>query len=229
MAATAVSDYADPGTSGLDIVWIGAAVSGTNPAIVCLFSLVDATATITGVSVSAGLTAGTPVEVISIRNGTAYISIWVIPAPAGTGTITATRSATVEFNANAILFQGAHQTTPCPGADAQSTTGSTSPLNVTCPNVTANDAIAGMGSVVGGDNPQWTVGTQTFFENSDSLNSAAGYREGNGGATVTFGATGTEALAAVRVAAAAAGLINLPRVTAGAEIQRPFNMQRGRR
>src|SRR6187549_1089896 len=136
MAVAYVSDTDKTPTTGSSFTYTSFAVSGTNPVILVCIALDSTTATVSSVACSAGLTSGTPVEVKTQRstggNTATWVSIWAIPAPSGTGTITVTLSASVPWQSNAILLSGADQTTPCPGADAGSASGSTpSPLSVT--------------------------------------------------------------------------------------------------
>jgi hypothetical protein len=214
VAVAYVSDTDKTPATGTSIAYTSFAVSGTNPVIVLIIAYYDAatTTTVSGVAVSAGLTAGTPVEVVFRRctanSGTA-VSIWAIPAPSGTGTITATLSASVPWQSNAILLQGADQTTPCPTGDAASTDnagGATNPLSVTPANLTANDAAVGGGANGnGGDAPTFNQ-TETFNNNTSIVNLAAGYHLGTGAVTVTWGSQdAVDTLAAVRVVASAGG------------------------
>lgn len=210
MAVSYTSDTDKTPATGTSIAYTSFAVSGTNPVILLLIALNSATATVSSVVLSAGLTGGTLVEVITIRNtqgaNNTYLSIWAIPAPTGTGTITATLSASVPWQSNAILMAGADQTTPCPGADAVTATGVTNPLTVTPANLTANDAAVGIGANGNdGDAPTFNQ-TQTFNNNTTTINAAAGYHLGTGAVTVTWGTpSSVDAMAAVRVAAAAGG------------------------
>jgi hypothetical protein len=209
MAVAYVSDTDQTPATAASFTYPSFAVSGTNPVILVLTAVnTVAGATVTNVAVSAGLS-GTPAAVIAVANtlvsGTTYVSVWAIAAPSGTGTITVTLSASAAYQSNAILFQGADQTTPCPGADAVSAQGATNPLSVTPANLTANDAAVGIGSnATDGDAPTWNQ-TQTFNNNSTSVNAAAGYHLGTGAVTVTWGSpVAADLLAAVRIAATAA-------------------------
>jgi hypothetical protein len=209
VAATYISDADQTPATAASFTYPSFAVSGTNPVILVLTAVASvAGQTVTNVAVSAGLS-GTPVAVIAFSNTvvslTSYLSIWAIVAPSGTGTITVTLSASAAYQSNAILFQGADQTTPCPGADAVSAQGVTNPLSVTPANLTANDAAVGIGcNATDGDAPTWNQ-TQTFNNNGTAVNAAAGYHLGTGAVTVTWGTPSTtDTLVAVRVAAAAA-------------------------
>jgi hypothetical protein len=174
-----------------------------------MIALDSATATISSVAVSAGLTSGTPVQVITLRGGfdPIYLAVWAIPAPSGTGTITVTLSASVPYQSNAILFSGADQTTPCPTGDAasQDASGSSS-ATCTPANLTANDAAAGLcGNAERGDAPAWGQ-TQTFNNNTSNVNMAAGYHLGTGAVTASWGSPPLSAvIAAARVVAATGG------------------------
>lgn len=213
MAVAFTSDTDKTPATASSFTYTSFAVSGTNPVIlvcIALFSPGTGTFTVSSVVVSAGLTAGTPVEVKNIQtsagaNGT-FISIWAIPAPSGTGTITVTLSGSTAYQSNAILMSGADQTTPCPAADAASTSGVTNPLSVTPANLTANDAAVGMGGNGNdGDAPTFQQ-TQTFNNNTTSINAAGGYHLGTGAVSVNWGtASSIDSLVGVRVAAASAG------------------------
>lgn len=206
MAVAYISDADKTPATSSSIVWTSYAVSGTNPVILVLIALDHATATVSSVAVSAGLSAGTPVEVTTFRSTSVYLSLWAIPAPTGTGTITATLSASVPWQSTAMLMQGAHQTTPCAGADAVSTGSESAGVStVTVSNFVAGDAAVGIGAVVGGDDPIFTQ-NQIFYDNSTSINASAGYNLAAATLSVTWGSTGSaRGLAGVRVAQASAG------------------------
>lgn len=130
----------------------GITVSGTNPVLMVGIGLASDTATITAVTWSLG--SGTPFEVKNIRAGTAYASVWAIPAPtAGAGTISVSVSeAAIYHQAAASVFSGADQTSSVSStgdADAESFTplgtgGVTRYLTVTPLNLTANDCSFGV-------------------------------------------------------------------------------------
>lgn len=178
------------------------AVSGTNPTIIIVAAINSITASVSSVVLSAGLTGGTPYLVKQQHSvaGATTMEIWAIPAPAGTGTITVSYSSSLNHQCNAILMQGADQTTPAIIAEAAATTGSVSPLSVTPSNLTANDAVVYGGAIDGGDGPIAISGTETFNGNSTNVNMAAGYRLGTGSVSVTFNVTTTsEVMIGVRV------------------------------
>ena len=214
MAVGYTSDTDQTPATSSSIVYTSFAVSGTNPVILLLIGLNSATATVSSVVLSAGLSGGTPVE-FTLRNDTTYLSLWCIPAPTGTGTITATLSASVDWQSNAILMSGADQTTPCPsgaGNTGTATGEATNPLVITLGNLTANDAAVGFGAnTLAGDHPDWmnngdAASGDTFFNNSTNVNMAGGYRLGTGDVSMNWVATsGTDSFLAVRVVAAAGG------------------------
>lgn len=197
-----------------DLVLTSFAVSGTNPVIVLNIAWSSTTVTVSSIVLSAGLTGGTPVEIKTLRSTagtgkTTNISVWAIPAPSGTGTITVNLSGAVDCFLDALLLQGADQTTPCPIADAVSTQGITNPLTVTAANLTANDATVGAGgNSTGGDAPVWT-GTgqvETFNSNTSNVNAGSGYKIGTGSVSVTWGTpSDDDEIVAVRVAAVGGG------------------------
>lgn len=204
MSVAYISDVDDTGTAISSNV-TAFAVSGTNPVVVVGIAFEHATATVASVVCGGGLTSSTPVEVKTVRNVATFESIWAIPAPTGTGTITVTFSASVLFRVNYILMQDAHQTTPCPTADAVSSVAATNPNNLTPANLTANDASVGIGAnTAGGDAPVFTP-NETINDNSGTINCAGGYKLGTGAVTVTWGVVADNAMLAVRVAQAAGG------------------------
>jgi len=214
MAVSYTSDTDKTPTTGSSFTYTSFAVSGTNPVIVLLIALADDTATVSSVAVSAGLTSGTPVEVITVRSvggdtPHTYLSGWAIPAPSGTGTITVTLSASVAWQSTAILLAGADQTTQCPtgAGNVGSPTGiSPNPLTITLGNLAAGEIGVGLGAQsTTGDGPTFDQ-TETFNNNTTNVNAAAGYRTGAGAISVTWTATSSnDSLIAIRVVAAGAG------------------------
>lgn len=215
-AVTYTSDVDKTPATGTSIAYTAFAISGSNPVVALLIALDSTTATVSGVVCSAGLTCGTPVEVKTQRDVNdalrTYVSLWCLPAPSGTGTITATLSASVPWQSNAILLAGAHQTTPCTGGDAVSANAATSPLSVTPANLGVNDAAAAMCANAGnGDAPTFTS-TQTFNNNTTNVNAAGGYHLGTGAVACTWGtATTDDVIVAIRIATAAGGAAALVR------------------
>jgi len=214
-AVAYISDVDKVNTTGSSIAWTSYAVSGSNPTIVLLIATnssdPNSTMTVSSVVLSAGLTGGTPIECGTRRQGAStaisYVSIWAIPAPTGTGTITATLSASVAYQATAILMSGAHQTTPCASGDTVTAgTNTPNPLSVTPANLTANDAAVGMGANANdGDAPTFNQ-TSVVNSNSTAVNAAGGYHLGTGAVTVTWGvAANDDNLVGARIQAAAAG------------------------
>lgn len=182
-------------------------VSGTNPVILIVAGLDSAAGTVSSVVLSAGLTSGTPYLVKAQRNGTAQLEIWAIPAPTGTGTITVSYSVSVNHQCNAILMQGADQTTPAIIAEAVSATSASSPLGLTPSNLTANDAAVYSCGVVSGDGPNASSGVQTFIGNLTTMNMAAGYRIGTGALSCTYSSSASNAMVGIRVQAPSSGIV----------------------
>jgi hypothetical protein len=215
MAVAYVSDTDSGPAIGTSIVWAGFAVSGANPVIVLAIALSGSASaeTVTSVVCSAGLTSGTPVEVNRLQaNSGTIVSIWKIPAPVGTGTITANLSASMAHQACALLLQGADQTDPCPIADATNASGvSPDPLTVTPANLTANDAVVACGAnALAGDNPRFNNPSYTgeiYHDNTSDVNIAVGYHLGTGAVAVKWegGPHAASALVGVRVKAVTVG------------------------
>lgn len=216
-AVTYTSDADKAPATGTSIAYTSFAISGSNPVVTLLIALDSTTATVSGVVCSAGLTCGTPVEVKTKRDVNdalrTYVSVWCLPAPSGTGTITATLSASVQWQSNAILLAGAHQTTPCPGADAVTANAITEPLSVTPTNLTANDAaVAFCGNAGAGDNPTFTS-TQTYANNTTNVNAAGGYHLGTGAVACSWvSQSSDDVIVAIRVAEAGGGAAVIPRL-----------------
>ena len=204
------ADDVNPGATSTS-VFTSFAVSGTNPAILIVIAM--RATSVSSVVLSAGLTSGTPYLVKTQTNGNTTMEIWAIPAPTGTGTITVTLGTAATHQTNAILVQGADQTTPAPIADSASTTGSTSPLTVSPTNLTANDAVIyGGGQTDSGDAPL-VADTQTFIGNSGTTNMSAGYRLGTGSVSVSWGiAAPTEVVVAARVQEPTTGAVIIPSI-----------------
>jgi hypothetical protein len=195
MAVAYISTTRDDGTNAAS-AFSGFVTSGTNPVVVLLIGLKHATATVSSVVLTGGITSGTPVEVKTIREVATYLSIWAIPAPTGTGTITINFSTSVLYHSAALLLQGADQTTPC--TDGASAHGATNPLTVTCANLTASDASVGIGANTnGGDAPVFTGTAETLNDNGDLINVAGGYKLGTGAVSVLWGVVADDALAAL--------------------------------
>lgn len=206
MAVAHTSDTDKTPATGSSFTYTSFAVSGTNPVILVWIGLDSTTATVSSVAVSAGLTAGTPVEVKTQRFNASYSSIWAIPAPSGTGTITVTLSASVPWQSNAELMSGADQTTPCPGADSVSAGAETTSQSLTPANLTANDAsYMGAASTVAGNPTGITGGTATYTNGTTSVNAQTGYRLGTGALVANWDDSSDQASVAVRVMAAAGG------------------------
>lgn len=208
MSVAYVSDVDATGSTTPITIGSTAVGATANPVIVVMVSLFTTGGeTVTGVTWN-GASSGTPVNVKSLVNptGPGYLSIWAIPAPVGTGTITVTLSANAEYSANAILFSGADQTTPCPAADAGSVSNDdvSTTLSVTPANLTANDAAVGCGHNVNGGDGATLNQTVTLSNNAGFENSSFGYHLGTGAISVSWapGNQSHDAVVAARIAAA---------------------------
>lgn len=233
------ADSTGPGSTVTSFAFTSYAISGTNPAVAIGIGLSDNTISVSSVVCSAGLTCadqgngannglGVVAQNAAGSNNT-RVEIWSLAAPSGTGTITVTFSGAVQYQANALLFSGADQATPCPAADATGTTGATNPLSVTPANLTANDAVVGFGANANdGDAPTFQQ-TQTFNNNTTIINAAGGYHLGTGAVSVSWGSpVAIDVMVAARVVAAASGPLSLSSKVDNALV-RPFNMSQGRR
>lgn len=179
----------------------------TNPVIVVGIGLEGTTVTVSSVSWSLG--SGTAVEVLTARKSDAFASVWAIPAPtAGAGTVAVTLSASVAYQGGAETFTGAHQTTPCPAADAVASTPTGAPANVTITpaNLTANDASFGTGVNTVSNNPTGITANDRFKNSTTNVNIQVGDSSGTGALTATYTDTSdNRAAVGVRIAEAAAG------------------------
>lgn len=157
---------------------ISITVSGTNPVLFVGVGLASDTAAVTAVTWSLG--SDTPYEVGTIRVGTAYASVWAIPAPgAGAGTITVTNSGAAVHQGAASVFQGAAQTSAVSSADdihtdskTTGTGGADVTLTVTPLNLTADDCSFGLSvNTVAGDENGFT--TNDRYKNSSTATNLA--------------------------------------------------------
>jgi len=215
MAVAYISDADQTPATSATITYSSFAVSGSNPVIVVAVALKSATATVSSVVCSAGLTSGTPVEIKNFRGGTGDVlttfgSIWVIPAPVGTGTITVNLSASVPWQSNAILFSGADQTTPRSSGDAVtlqslSTDPSPNTLTVTPTNLTANDAAVIIGVSTSFGTITGVQQTVTYTDGGTDPNASVGYHLGTGSVSCLWsaftGRQGEEVVVAIRLIA----------------------------
>jgi hypothetical protein len=180
---------------------ISITVSGTNPVLMAGIGLDSATATVSSVSWSLG--SGTPLEVKNARSGTAFGSLWAIPAPvAGAGTLTINKSAAaINHQIDALVYSDAHQATPCPAADAVSSVAASASETLTPANLTANDATCGMGVNTVGDNPTGVNPNNRYTNSTTSVNLQTGDNTGTTGVTVTYspGSGGSYAKIAARI------------------------------
>lgn len=203
LAVAYTSDVDKTPATGSSFTYTSFAVNGINPLIIVCIGMASTTATVSSVAVSAGLTASTPVEVKTVRDSDAYTSIWAIPAPSGTGTITVTLSASVPWQSHAILLANADQRIPCPTEDAVTATdpgGIFSSLSLTPTNLTNEDASVGFASLTVAGEPSGFLPNQTFLNTTTSVNSTGGYRLGFGSVTSNYiSVNGFKAMVAVRV------------------------------
>lgn len=174
-------------------------VSGTNPVLLIDVGMDSTTATVSSVSWSLG--SGTPVEVKNSRSGTAFASVWAIPAPgAGAGTVTVNKSAAaINHQIDVSCFSGADQTTPCPTADAVADTldgGSLTPAHLA-----AGDATNGCAVNTIAGNPAGVSPNSRYVNTTTSINIEAGDATGATGLTYTTNGGGASiAKVAVRIA-----------------------------
>lgn len=182
------------------------AISGSNLVIVVYIGLSAATEVVNSVVWNSG--SGTPVEIGARRDGgTAYISVWAIPAPvAATDTFTVALSGNVPYQISADYFTGADQTTPCPIADMDNLGILNGVATTMTPaNVGASDAMAAnLTHTLAGDSHGWTTGSLSYESNSTAVNMLTGYRTG-ASPMVSAEITGGAAVAgyvAVRIKAA---------------------------
>ena len=174
-------------------------VSGTNPVLVVNVGLNSATATV--LSVTWDLGSGTPVEHKTVRGGTVYASAWNIPAPSlGAGTVTSALSTVVAVHADVDLYSGAHQTTPCPSADAVTSVAVTTSETVSALNLVTGDMANGM-STSTGSSPNGVTPTQRYILDNSSIALQTGDTTNTNG-SVTFAdftAVGTRAKIVSRI------------------------------
>lgn len=189
------------------ITWTSIDVTSvSNPVVVVLVAIQDVSAsdTMSSLATSAGLS-GTGSVVVSARGGDSYVTLGVIPAPSGNGTVTATITTSRPYQAQLLCFSGADQTTPCPtGAGNTNTATGAGNFSISAANVGADDAMFGCGcNATDGDDPSWDSGTESYYDNFTSVNMAGGYRLGNGAATMNWGAASSnKAMAIARVVSA---------------------------
>lgn len=182
-------------------------VSGTNPVlgISIGISSTGGTAVVSSVTWSLG---GSLSEIKNLRavTTTTFGSIWALAAPAaGAGTLTITLSASVPYQADAWVFSGADQTTPCPTGDA--VTSGTDDAVLTPTNLTANDATTGLGTNTVLGNAVSVAPNQRYLDLTTAVNLMTG--DATGTTSLTFSnedAPTFFAFVAVRIAAAGAGI-----------------------
>jgi hypothetical protein len=173
-------------------------VSGTNPVLLVDVGLDSTTATVSSVSWSLG--SGTPAEVKNVRSGTAFATVFAIPAPvAGAGTVTVNKSTTsINHQIDVACFSGADQTNPCPAGDAvaDALDGGT----LTPAHLAAGDATNGCAVNTIAGNPVGVSPNSRYVNTTTSVNIEAGDATGTTGLTYTTNGGGaTVAKVAVRI------------------------------
>jgi hypothetical protein len=193
----------------------------SNPLVLFAVHLSSTTATVTSIVASAGLGGGTATQIVALREtggaATGYV-VWfclVAPTPSGSGTAAITLSAAVPWHYSWIVVSGADQTTPCPtganNVDSAQVDGPTSSKVFTLSNIAAGDMIVGAGSNTSGNPaaPSGTGITQSYLDDTNSVNASAGYGSaGTTAITINWDGGGVGVGAALRVAAAAGGASN---------------------
>lgn len=159
--------------------------------------------TITGFGGTAAL-----VKTITLSGGTDMtLEIWKITAPTANtaGTVQVNFSGSCYFMGSVQGWSGAHQTDPCPAADAVTDISATDPRTVTPGNLTANDAsfVAGQNRA-GGQDFDTPSPNSLYLDNAGAGDNAfaTGYNTGTSGVTFGVTATGTYITNGVRVVAA---------------------------
>ena len=152
---------------------------------------------------------GTSALVKSQDSGTAaYGRIYAIPVGStNTGTYTVTLTNSVANQISADYFTGADQTTPCPTADAwSSTVNNQTPITSSVTNLTANDATAALGINTVTGNPTGVTPNQTYLNSTTAVNMETGYATGTTQVSLNNDTQADSRVwIAARVAAAGAG------------------------
>jgi hypothetical protein len=181
---------------------ISITVSGTNPVLIVKTVLNSATATVSSVTWSLG--SGTTTEVKALRGSNGVLSsIWVVPAPsAGAGTITVNLSASVPSGGTATVFSGTDQVSPCPTADAVTSTSIGASTVLTPGNLSANDASDCLGANITSGNWSSATPNQRVINNTNDPGYIGGDATGTTGVTLNNdgGMTaGSIAMVAIRI------------------------------
>lgn len=197
---------ATPGTNSSFTINI--TVSGTNPVLGVSIGLASATATVSSVTWSLG---GSLIEIKNLRfsvgNQLGYVSVWALAAPtAGAGTLTITLSTSVPFQADAWIFSGADQITPCPVGDAATAQGDDQASLTPAPtNLVANDASTGIGALVISGSPTSVTPNQRYLDTTTAVNIETGDATGTTNVTYNFATSNVVGAITVRIAAADGG------------------------
>jgi hypothetical protein len=174
-----------------------------------------------GVSIGLNQTAGQTVSSITWSRGgslsacktfddalnpTTFGTIWTLAAPAaGAGTLTITYSASVDYQADAWVFSGADQTTPCTTGDAvtsQEPAGTS--VTLTPANLTASDASTGLATLTLLGNMNGVSPNQRYLDNTTNVNLETGDATGTTGITFSYNSGSILIAIAVRLKAAGA-------------------------
>lgn len=193
---------ATPVSSGTTISTPSITVSGANPVLLIGFQYSASADRSVNVTFGGTGTVALAIHVDGPGTGDTIPRgyIYCVKAPSGSGVVSAT-SPSDPYNAAQLtvaLFNGAHQTDPCPTGDAQSSTSNATSITVTPTNLTAEDASFGCdGHTVAGDCNGVTP-NQIYLDSTTAINAQTGYRNGTGGIgfALTAGGSNRSALAA---------------------------------
>jgi hypothetical protein len=182
---------------------ISITVPTTNPVLLAGIALSSSTATVSTVTWSLG--SGTPLEVKNARFNDCFTSVWAMPAPvAGAGTVAVTLSA--PYQAAAETATNAHQTTPCPTADAVGVTQDAgSSMTLTPLNLVAGDLSFGAAANTLAGNPLGISQNDRFKNATTAVNIQAGDSAGTAALTASWDPGGNQSGVGVRVVAPAGG------------------------
>jgi hypothetical protein len=203
MAATLVTHVpATPGTGTSFTVTI--TVSGANPALGIGISLNTASLVVSSV-VSDVDGALSEIKNKTQASPSVFTSVWGKAAPtAGVHVLTVTPSGSVAFQADAFVYQGAHQTTPFPSADAVTGEDQSLTALLTPGNLVAGDASWGCwGSNAG--NPTSVTPHQCYLGDTTAINLESGDATNTTGVTFNGDAGWDGSGVAVRIAQAGGG------------------------
>lgn len=192
---------ATPGT-GTSLT-VNITVSGTNPVLVVLTTLkYNINEDFTTVTWSQGSESLTQIGEVTAGGG-ARTSIWCRAAPtAGAGTVTVNADASVPLQVNAAVFSGAHQTTPCPVGDIQTSTTAVTSVTLTPTNLGTGDASVGLCGSTSGD-PTSASPTQLQLNATTPINIISGRATDTTGVTfngnVDWGGAGAHSCIVARL------------------------------